>query len=112
MAYQTFSPPVRPKTDSIETKVATLLNGFGDGYEQAVADGLNCVSDAVDLSWPVLTLSQANTIHSFFKARQAEPFRFTLAGESTARLWRCVEWSRTIETGHASMTAKLTEVFA
>ena len=50
MAYQTFSPPVRPKTDSIETKVATLLNGFGDGYEQSVADGLNCVSDAVDLS--------------------------------------------------------------
>lgn len=111
MAYNTFNPPIRPKTDSISTTVATKLNGFGDGYEQAVADGLNAVRDSVNLSWPVLTLEQSSEIVSFFKTQAAFPFRFALAGE-TERLWRCVEWTRSVESGHASAAAKFTEVFA
>lgn len=111
MSYQTFAPPVRPKTSSASVEVKTVSVDFGDGYSQVSADGLNAARETLALTWPVLTFAQAAQIHAFFKARDAQPFWWSLPGEP-ARLWRCTKWTRPFSAGTQSMTAELAEVFA
>ena len=111
MAYPVFAPPVRPKTTSASIEIKTKSNSFGDGYEQAVADGLNAARESLELSWPVLTFAQASAIHEFFKARYGQPFTWAQPGQ-TAQTWRCIKWTRPFDRGVCSMTAELTEVFA
>ena len=50
MTYPVFTPPVRPKTTSALIEIKTKSNSFGDGYEQAVADGLNAARESLELS--------------------------------------------------------------
>lgn len=108
---QTFNPPVRPKTSNQTRTVKVISNDFGDGYDQEIADGLNPVRTEMELTWPVLTISQIQEIDAFFVTNAGKAFYFALP-EENPRMWRCNEWSPPIERGTGSMTATLKEVFA
>lgn len=108
---ETFNPPVRPKASNPTRTVKVITNSFGDGYEQEILDGLNAIRTELTLTWPVLTIEQAQEIDAFFAANAGKVFGFALPGE-TERMWRCNEWSPLIERGSGSLTATLKEVFA
>lgn len=101
MALATFTPPAAAgayfNEGSEEShKPRVLSAGFGDGYAQEGADGLN--ADLLDLtpSWRNLTTTESTAVMSFFAVRKGYiPFLFTLPGESTARKFKATEWRRT-----------------
>lgn len=101
MALSTFIPPSSSGSyfnDGTQEahKPRVLTAGFGDGYAQELADGLN--TDLMELtpSWRNVPEDAANTTLAFFKARAGFfPFLFTLPGESSPRKFKCTEWSRT-----------------
>lgn len=109
----TFNPPYRPKTTAPQIAVRETSNTFGDGYEQNVRDGINCVYiKQMSLTWDLLTLAQAAEIDTFFRNNAGLTFLWTLPNENTARKWRCSEWSPSYDRGHCSFSATLREVFA
>lgn len=111
MAYLTFAPPVRPKTSAGTTQVRVLSNDYGEGYSQVIDDGINCISESLNLTWPVLTFEQAEQITAFFKGNKSRPFYWGLPGQP-AKKWRCLKWQRTFQRGTCSLSAEFTEVFA
>lgn len=96
MAFPTFSPDPAPSPGmTIRPEVRLQKAGFGDGYTQALPDGLNHIRRVVELRWEVLTAGQAADLETFFVARGgAEPFRYQHHG-SPFRLWTCESWTRT-----------------
>lgn len=74
---QVFTPPVDPtyrtKVKSIARK---LVANFGDGYTQRIKDGIKTQQEVWDLTWEVLTSTNAETIMEFFEA-QGEVNAFT-----------------------------------
>jgi phage-related protein len=92
---------------------ATLMTGFGDGYIQRVADGINHLRDNLDATWENLTTEEANTLETFLRARGAhEAFEWTPPREAVAKVWICQSYTRTyVDPTHDTMTLKLIQVF-
>lgn len=114
MPYTTFTPPVPPSpgtSDAIQIK--KLEAEFGDGYSQAVPDGINHMRREISLDWELLTPTQSNQIIAFFRARGGcEPFYWTPSDETTALKWVCEEWSeKRGEGGMRSISAKFKQSF-
>ena len=62
---------------------------FGDGYAQAVPDGLNTRMESWDLSFDDYPVSDITTITSFLDARGGyQSFYWTPPDELTPKLWR------------------------
>jgi phage-related protein len=110
-----FSPPVAPAPgQTAKTVTARVLRAnFGDSYSQRTPDGLNPLTDAVVLDWPVLRPADADTIEAFFKGlKGATAFSYTLPWESTAKAWTAATWKRGNPGGlTASLQATLTQEF-
>jgi len=89
----------------------TLEVEFGDGYSQGAPDGLNPVRDKWNLTWSVLTDSEATAIETFFKARGGhEPFLWTAPDNNTAQQWKIPQGQYTkVDTGGAMY--RITVVF-
>jgi phage-related protein len=114
MSFTTFNPPVPPSPGtSDQPRIRKLEAEFGDGYSQAVPDGLNHIKREISLDWDLLTPTQSNDIIAFFRARGGcEPFFWTPSDETTALKWICEEWSeKRIEGGMRAVTAKFVQSF-
>lgn len=114
MAYTTFTPPVAPSPGTSDTiKIKKLEAEFGDGYSQAIPDGLNNLRREISLDWDLLTPTQSSQIITFFRARKGcEPFYWTPSDETTPLKWVCDEWTeRRIDGGMRSISAKFKQSF-
>lgn len=109
----TFNPGVLPTIQSgVAFTAKTLEAGFGDGYEQVVASGLNSVSGNYSLVFDNLTVEQRDVIEGFFRDKKgAEPFIYTFPGESTSRKFRCKTWNRGHTGALYTVRAEFREVF-
>ena len=114
MAYETFYPIVPPSPGTSDKPEIKLLEAeFGDGYSQAVPDGINHIRRNMSLSWDLLTPSQASVIIDFFIARKGcEPFWWTPSDEITPIKWVCKDWdSKKTTGGFIEISAKLKQSF-
>lgn len=97
MATPTFTPfraPDQGTNDKPEFKLRKAT--FGDGYTQAVPDGLNAVRRVLSLTWGGLTPAQAATIVNFIiLQRGATAFWYTPSDEATPVLWTCEDYGDT-----------------
>jgi phage-related protein len=112
---ETFTPPVNPSPDlGYEIEPRVLVAGFGDGYQQRAADGLNAMRRVYgDVSFENLTLAEADAITGFFAARAGvEAFWWTPIDSGEAGKYRCTRWARRRRTAQAYVfTATLEQVF-
>lgn len=114
MPYSTFNPVIAPSPGtSDKTSVKKLQAEFGDGYSQAVPDGLNSIRREITVDWDMLTPTDAATIIDFFRARGGvEPFYWTPSDETTALKWICESWTeRRNEGGFRSVNATFKQSF-
>jgi phage-related protein len=112
MAFLTFAPTVAPSSGgSIKPQIKLLKAEFGDGYSQAVPDGINYIRKMVELKWDGLTLAQKDYIEGFFETHGGyKTFLYQPFGISSLKKWTCSEWS--VSPGVPwSMAAKLEESF-
>lgn len=95
MATETF-PDIAAHRSSPghDTEFKTLESNFGDGYTQAVAEGLNSERESWNLVWENEDIADVQTIKTFLKARAGyQPFYWTAPGEETPKTWRCKKFS-------------------
>jgi phage-related protein len=114
MAHTTFHPPVPPSPGTSDKAVIKkLVAEFGDGYSQAVPDGINSLRREISLDWNLLTPEQAGEIIMFFRARGGcEPFFWTPSDETTALKWICDDWKeKRGEGGFRSISATFKQSF-
>lgn len=114
MTYPTFTPPVAPSPGTADKPAFKILKAdFGDGYSQAVPDGLNTIRRMMSVEWELLTPTDAATIINFLKARVGvEPFWWTPTDEITALKWTCSDFSdRRGDGGFRSISAKFEQSF-
>lgn len=113
MAFPTFTPPKEPSIDhSVETSLRLKSIKFGDGYSQTSLDGLNAEEHTTQLKWPTLTLTEANTIHTFFSSAAGGPFYYMIPVDGVVRKWRCAKWSRSPSSGSLiELSATFEEAF-
>lgn len=114
MPYTTFTPSIPPSPGTSDTiKVKKLEAEFGDGYSQAVPDGINHLRREISLDWELLTPAQSNEIIAFFRARGGcEPFYWTPSDEATPVKWICDDWvEKRNEGGMRSISAKFKQSF-
>lgn len=102
-----------PMVDPTGTTTFDVLSAqFGDGYSQAVPNGLNNASD----NWPVSFIGKAATIapiEAFLRAHAgATSFYWTPPGGSQG-LFRCATFTKqAMENGIYMLTATMQQVFA
>lgn len=114
MAFDTFTPPLRPSAGptDYQWQPRLLTAQFGDGYRQTLADGLNPNPAKVRLVWANLTTTQATTIRSFLEAHVGAVFYYLLPDEGVARKWQAMSWSKGWENGMlGSFACELEERF-
>ena len=85
---------------------------FGEGYSQRVGAGINPTRESLSLSWNALTLTDAETIREWLKAKQgAEAFLFQVPLGGPLLSWICPQVSEIYyDSNGASLTATLEEV--
>lgn len=112
MAADDFIWAVAPGMQS-SIKFRTRKAQFGDGYSQAVADGINARLQ----TWPVRITADSATISavkSFLDSKAGhQSFTWTPPGESQAR-WRAGEYTFTPEPdaiGYATLSVTFEQVF-
>lgn len=64
MAFSLPHPEKILRSSTKETEFNTLETKFGNGYGQAVANGLNSVVDTWNITWGGLTLSEKDTVEA------------------------------------------------
>lgn len=114
MAFDTFTPPLRPSAGSTDYQwqPRVLTAQFGDGYKQTTPDGINANGMRVRLTWANLTIAQATTVRSFLDAHVGLVFKYTLPDEGIARKWQALSWSKGWENGLlGSLSCDLEERF-
>ncbi|WP_036264416.1 phage tail protein [Methylocapsa aurea] len=114
MPIQTFNPPVKPSAglrSKPEIKIAKA--SFGDGYTQSSPDGINYVRQVVELTWDVLTASQASSITTFFSSQGGYlSFLYQIPGDSMQIKYTCDDWSDThLSNGLHKITATFRQSF-
>lgn len=95
MALDTFAPPLRhAKGTKIDTAFRVKKAEFGDGYTQAMPDGINPVKDVIQLTWDTLLEEDALTIHNWLKSKMGTiPFYYDVDLGIT-RKWTCTAVGR------------------
>lgn len=113
MAVETFLPPLPPSSGTRNKPELKILKAeFGDGYTQAVPDGINHIRAVFSLSWEVLTPDQAWAMESFMERQGGtKPFLYQPTGRPAPMLFTCEEWERTMGTPN-EFTATLKQSFA
>lgn len=114
MAITTFAPAVPPSPGSdIKTTVKKLQAEFGDGYSQAVPDGINSIRRELSLNWDMLTPDQSAVIIAFFEARGGcEPFYYTPSDDASPKKWTCDDWrEKRGDGGFRSISATFKQSF-
>lgn len=86
--------------------------GFGDGYVQRAADGLNTKLVSWDLVWSALATANADTIEAFFDGLLGyQAFLYTVSGDSQ-RKYTASGFTRVQAQGRAdSISVTITQVF-
>ncbi len=110
----TFTEPRAPTYAASKNTMTRILEAqFVDGYSQRAGDGLNAIAVKADLEWTGLTLSQADTVETFFNDRGGyEAFDYTLPREGSTRKFICREWNRkALGPSHDAITATFEVVF-
>lgn len=91
----------------------TLKAAFGDGYEQAVGDGINTNLKTFDLVFENLPKPEGDLIDTFLNARAAyDAFQWT-PPYGVQGWYRCASWERQWDReqpGVSSITATFYEV--
>ena len=114
MAYNTFTPPIRPKVTAPSEKPNVITNDFGDNYSQVIRDGIHpTIISKCQLEWETLTQSQCDSILAFLLANAGIPFYWNLTYETANRLWIIEgEFSPNYDAGNISLSVNLREVYA
>lgn len=105
-AEPSYSSSLKIKPDILEAK-------FGDGYEQAVGNGINNKPRAYDLRFNVLTVANGDAIEAFFDDNDTAttPFDWTPPNGVAGR-FKCREHSREFVSGFTSnISCTFEEVF-
>lgn len=77
-------PPSLGAKQKVEFRVKT--SGFGDGYVQRAADGINAATVSWELSWNALLTAEVAAIRSFFITRGGwQSFLYTVPGDIQRR---------------------------
>lgn len=85
---------------------------FGSGYSQRAAVGINNDLKTWRFTWNNITETQSDEIETFLEARGGhESFSYQPNGESAAKKYICVSWSKTIPySGRATIDATFRQV--
>lgn len=111
MTIETFTPPQTPDQVKITATPRVRTCGFGDGYVQRSADGLNAEPVTCELGWSALLPADSATIAAFFSARGGhEAFYYTAPGDAQ-RKYTNGAVARTVGARRDSIAVTLTEVF-
>lgn len=116
MPLDTLTTSLAPQRGGLvlEETQRVLNANFGDGYEQSTPDGINAVRGSITVTWPPLPITECDTIMTFFRSHNGQPFYWTLPNEGTPRIWR-VDGAPRREYGIAPnydrISAKLVERF-
>lgn len=105
-AYISYSSNLVSKPKILEAK-------FGDGYEQAVGDGINNKPRVYNLLFNVLTKTVGDDIEAFFLDNDTAttPFDWTPPNDQIGR-FKCKQYSRNYDSGFSSnISCKFEEVF-
>jgi len=100
-------------SSSINVKPKILEAKFGDGYEQAIDDGINNKPRLFSLQFNNLTKVDGDAIETFFNDNNTAttPFDWTPPSGSAGR-FKCKEHSRNFVSGFtSSITCSFAEVF-
>jgi len=100
-------------SSSINVKPKILEAKFGDGYEQAIDDGINNKPRAYALQFNNLNSTNGDAIETFFDINNTAttPFDWTPPNGSTGR-FKCRSHSRVFTSGLASnISCSFEEVF-
>ncbi len=100
-------------SSNLSLKPKILEAKFGDGYEQAVGDGINNKPRVYNLLFNILTKTAGDLIESFFidNNTATTPFDWTPPNGVIGR-FKCKKYSRNYNSGFSSnMSCKFEEVF-
>lgn len=97
----------------LQEKPRVLTAGFGDGYEQRVADGINVRPRVWNLTFGARTTTERDAILTALRAENGiTSFTWTDPLGYTGK-FVCSEWNTSIENAAANtVTATFREVFA
>lgn len=106
----TLSPTIENTSRTYKPRV--LINDFGDGYSQRVADGINTINRTITVSYTG-TATQISVYNDFFtNLSGASSFDWAPPNESTSLKWICKEWSiRDLGPSVQQLDATFTQVF-
>ena len=113
MTIATFAPPRSPSLKSKKNISYRVRNaGFGDGYVQRAADGINTKLVSWDLVWNALTPTDAGTIESFLDGQAGyKAFYYTVPGD-IQRKYTCTSFTPVqAEAKSDTIAATFTQVF-
>lgn len=87
MPADDFVPARKPSLGGKQkTDFRVKTAGFGDGYVQRAADGINAATVSWELIWSALLPSEATAIRDFFLARGGwQSFLYTVPGDIQRR---------------------------
>jgi len=93
MASPTFlNPPPHQASPGRSVTFKVLESEFGDGYEQAAADGINNIRESWDLVWQNEDQVDVDFLTTFFDDLAGHKTFFWIPpGEVTPKLWRVNE---------------------
>ena len=91
LPLETFNPPKPPNFEAEQiTRIRLLRALYHDNPEKQARTQAGKASGEFMLSWPVLTVAEANAINKFFEAHDGfEVFEYTLPLEPRARRFIC-----------------------
>lgn len=106
--------PLQPDYSSSMNKQPKVRKiGFGDNYEQRVADGLNANPDKWTLNWNELTDAEITSLLAFFDSLGGvATFTWQSPYATTAKKYVCDKWDSTpVDDNNHRLTASIYQVF-
>lgn len=106
--------PIQPDyLSSLNKQPRVRKVGFGDGYEQRSADGLNPNPDKWLLNWDELTDADITTLLSFFDGLGGvATFTWQSLYASAPKTYVCEKWDPTpVSANHHRLSASIYQVF-
>jgi len=106
--------PIQPDyASSLNKQPRVKKVGFGDGYEQRTADGLNPNPDKWNLSWEELTDAEIDTLLSFFDDLDGiTSFTWQSPYAATVKKYICDKWDPTpVSDDNHRLNASIYQVF-